>query len=70
VRQEIMSATRRLADFPLSGRVVPEVGTEEYREIIVRDYRIIYRATVQQVRIVTVVHGRRDLSSLAPFDEV
>ena len=52
-------AVDRLADFPLSGRVVPEVGRPEIREIIVNGYRIIYRHTGDDVVILTVHHGAR-----------
>jgi addiction module RelE/StbE family toxin len=67
VRQQIRDATRRLARFPLSGRVVPELHAGGYREVIVREDRIIYRVTADDVRIVTVVHGKRDLPSLPPL---
>lgn len=31
---QVFKATDRLEDFPLSGRVVPEIGREDIREII------------------------------------
>lgn len=68
IRQQITDATRRLAQFPLSGRIVPEFPDDNYREVIVRDYRIIYEPTQGKVEILTVVHGRRDLPSLRPRD--
>ena len=54
-------AVDRLADFPLSGRVVPETGRPELREIFVYSYRIIYRFTHDDVVILTVHHGARPL---------
>jgi plasmid stabilization system protein ParE len=54
-------AVDRLADFPLSGRVVPEVGRTEIREIFVYRYRLIYRYTADSVVILTVHHGARPL---------
>jgi toxin ParE1/3/4 len=63
MRQQIRNATRRLARFPLSGRTVPEFPAGPYRELIVREYRIIYEATGQQVEILTILHGKRDLPS-------
>jgi plasmid stabilization system protein ParE len=42
-------AVDRLADFPLSGRVVPEVGRMEIREVFVYSYRIIFRYTGEAV---------------------
>ena len=66
IAHQIRAATRRLARFPLSGRMVPEFETATLREIIVRDYRIIYRPIEGQVEVLTVVHGSRDLTALPP----
>jgi toxin ParE1/3/4 len=54
-------ATERLAEFPLSGRVVPETERPEIREVFVYSYRIIYRYTGDAVVILTVHHGARPL---------
>lgn len=67
--QQIRNATRRLMRFPRSGRIVPEIGSEPVREVIVGDYRVIYEVTETQVEILAVVHGSRDLPSLWPFGE-
>jgi addiction module RelE/StbE family toxin len=64
IRQEIKNATRRLELFPLSGRFMPELPDGPYREVIVRDYRILYESTEAHVEILTVVHGTRDLPAL------
>ncbi|MBI3007101.1 MAG: type II toxin-antitoxin system RelE/ParE family toxin [candidate division NC10 bacterium] len=37
----VFRVTDRLARFPRSGRVVPEIGREDIREIIVQSYRVI-----------------------------
>ena len=39
----LVSSTKRLADFPELGRVVPEFADPSIREIVVRSYRVIYR---------------------------
>lgn len=41
--QFLVSSTKRLADFPEMGRVVPEFDDPSLREIVVRSYRVIYR---------------------------
>jgi len=64
VGNRIKVSTRRLADFPLSGRVVPELPDYGFREVIVGAYRIIYEVVDDQVQILTVVHGSRDLPSI------
>ena len=64
--ESLISATDKLADFPDSGRRVPETGysTDDIRELIFSGYRIIYHVDRQNscVNIVTVVNSRRDLS--------
>jgi toxin ParE1/3/4 len=62
--ERIHKAPERLRQFPESGRTVPEFPHLPYREVIVDNYRIIYRydADSDRVLIVTVVHGRRLLS--------
>lgn len=50
----------RLGQFPESGRRVPEDRSEMYREVIVGNYRVVYRITNDSVVIVTVLHGARD----------
>lgn len=40
----ILTATDRLLSFPRSGRIVPEVGDESLREILVGFYRVVYLA--------------------------
>jgi len=49
----------QLTDFPTSGRVVPELGREDLRELIQGTYRIIYRIEKKAVLILTVRHGKR-----------
>src|SRR5437764_9951507 len=47
----LISNTRRLADFPEMGRVVPEFADPSIREIVVRSYRVIYRVDHGDCRI-------------------
>jgi plasmid stabilization system protein ParE len=61
IRQEIRSATRRFGRFPLSGRTLPEAPTGPLREIIVRDYRVIYAPGPDRVEILAAIHGARDV---------
>ena len=55
-------ATDHLASYPRSGRVVPELGIENIREVIVGSYRVIYRIRQDAVQIATVHHGARLLN--------
>ncbi len=57
--ERIIAAVDRLEAFPLSGRVVPEVGDESLREVVYGSYRIVYRLKAEVVEIVTVFHAAR-----------
>lgn len=59
---DILAAVERLAVFPESGRVVPELGVPEVREILFGNYRIAYRIERDSVTIITVYHGARLLN--------
>lgn len=59
--QRLISATEPLESFPNFGRVVPE-GDGRHREMLVRDYRILYRVEGEDIYIMTVVHGSRGLA--------
>jgi toxin ParE1/3/4 len=50
----LFKATDRLELFPESGRVVQEIGLSDYREIVYRSHRVIYRVEKSQVSILTV----------------
>lgn len=66
--RRILQATDRLELFPRSGRVVPETDQEDLREIILGNYRIIYRIAGEFIQVLTVYHSARlfDASSLPP----
>jgi len=55
---DLFSTVERLADFPKSGRMVPEVGSPRIRELIFGTYRVIYSAK-DQVDILTVRRSRQ-----------
>ena len=59
----IRSKVARLEKFPQSGRTVPEFPTSDLREIIVSDYRVIYRylKALSRVEILAVRHSARIL---------
>ena len=56
---DVFLAIDRLAAFPASGRVVPELKKADIREILLGNYRIIYRNASEKVQILTVHHGAR-----------
>ena len=57
---KIKTATEILIKHRFNGRIVPELGSENVREIIQGNYRIIYRLKdSNEIAIVTVHHGAR-----------
>jgi len=56
----LIEATDRLPEFPLSGRVIPEIDDQSCREIIYSAYRIMYRIVVDEIWITGIVHGARN----------
>jgi plasmid stabilization system protein ParE len=64
VVEQLLGVVGGLADFPLSGRMVPEVGQPTVREVIDGSYRIVYRVTPDEVQVVAVVHTARQFPDL------
>lgn len=58
----------RLADFPESGRIVPEVDVRRIRELIFGAYRVIY-SVKDKVEILTVRRGSQLLDASEIADE-
>jgi plasmid stabilization system protein ParE len=60
----IVESTEKLQATPCLGRVVPEFGRPELRELLFRGYRIVYVLQDDTATILRVVHAARDLTSL------
>jgi len=48
-----------LCRLPMRGRVVPELGRDNIREIIERNYRIAYRIGKDSITILTIFEGHK-----------
>lgn len=70
----IIVAVERLIPSPEMGRRVPEAEEKEgnIRELLFRNYRIMYRAEPQRILVLTIIHSARDVSSQEqkPWDVV
>ncbi len=61
--RKIRNRTSQLKSNYLSGRIVPEIGDDNIRELITGYYRIIYEVVNEtRVNILTVFHSARLLS--------
>ncbi|MEW6519976.1 MAG: type II toxin-antitoxin system RelE/ParE family toxin [Thermodesulfobacteriota bacterium] len=58
-RKQTEKISRRLEDFPESGRIMPEFPELPHREVIISPYRFFYKIKVDVVWIVAVWHGTR-----------
>jgi len=70
--EKIIEAVESLQKFPEIGRPVPEAEEQNIRELLFHHYRIIYRAELNRILVLTVIHGARDLSGreVKPWDVV
>jgi addiction module RelE/StbE family toxin len=53
--------SNQIADAPFSGRRVPEYELEQIREVIEGAYRIIYYIKPDQIDVLAVIHGARNV---------
>ncbi|HEY9032870.1 MAG TPA: type II toxin-antitoxin system RelE/ParE family toxin [Pseudomonadales bacterium] len=59
--REVLAKAGRLADFPRSGRIPPELPGSVYRELVVPPCRLFYREDAQRVFIIYVMREERQL---------
>ncbi len=57
--EEVREKVENLIQFPKMGRIVPELDESNIRELILRNYRIIYRILGEKIQIVRLFHGSR-----------
>ena len=53
--------SQQIGDVPLSGRRVPEYDMDQIREMIEGPYRIIYHIKSDQIDVLAVIHGSRNV---------
>src|SRR5438034_418034 len=59
---DVIRAVDRLLDFPKLCRIVPELKKANIREIILGNYRIVYRLRGRIAEILTIYHGAKLLN--------
>ena len=57
--------SQQIDEFPLSGREVAEFGVPQIRQVLERPFRIIYYIRPDQIDVIAVIHGARQI----PADE-
>lgn len=67
IEERLLKVVESLAEHPERGRVVPVLqrhGVTAFRELIAAPWRVMYRITGKQIRIVAIIDGRRDAADL------
>ena len=61
VGDAIIGSVEKLSDYPRFGRVVPELNDEDFRQIVLSPYRIVYEVSdsTKRISILRVWHGAR-----------
>ena len=60
VSQDILERSEKLNEFPEIGRIVPEIGEVNIREVIVYSYRLIYEISSDKIEVLTLIHCKQD----------
>jgi len=67
IYERIQEKAGKAAQFPEGHRVVPElqeIGVVEIREIIDSPWRIFFRSNDNEIRILSVIDGRRNIEEI------
>lgn len=56
---KLISVAETLSDNPEKGRVVPELSLENIRELLYKNYRIVYLIKKNSIDILTVFEGHQ-----------
>jgi toxin ParE1/3/4 len=67
--EDLVRRVDRLADHPQLGRVVPEYGQWQLRELVDRWNRVLYRLRSDAIEVVTIVPTRMPLDERDAGDE-
>jgi len=59
--EQVNEKIENLTQFPKMGRKVPELDDPHIRELILSNYRLIYRILGEKIQIVRLLHGSRIL---------
>ncbi|MCX4187824.1 type II toxin-antitoxin system RelE/ParE family toxin [Methylophaga sp. OBS4] len=59
--RQVFQSTKRLKDFPESGKAPSELQNTDYREIVIGPCRVFYRIEGKKVFILYVMRGEREL---------
>lgn len=59
--EQVREKVENLTQFPKMGRKVPELDDPNIRELILRNYRLIYQILGAKIQVIRLIHGSRIL---------
>lgn len=60
--EDVFASVDRLVGFPESGRIVPEIKRKEIREVVLGNYRVIYKIYESEIWVLLVKNYRQKLT--------
>ena len=57
--QKIINQTNKISRNPRLGRIVSEISNPDIRELLFKNYRLVYRISGNHIEILTVFEGHR-----------
>jgi toxin ParE1/3/4 len=68
--KSLINSTRKLETMPYCGRIVPELENYGFREVVYRNYRIVYRTlqNTADIEILAIIHSSREIKPLITPD--
>ncbi len=60
----VYEAVEHLAKFPESGSIVRELNRDDIRQVVVGDYRVIYRVKRKTPEVISVRHCRFQIDTI------
>ena len=67
--EKVFGRAEILSTHPRAGRMVPEIQDKTIRELILGNYRIIYKVYPKRIDILTVHHGSRPIENSSLFEK-
>jgi toxin ParE1/3/4 len=61
IADRLTRRSQQIAEFPLSGRIVPEFEHGQIREVLEGPYRIIYYVRPEQIDVLAVIHAAQEI---------
>jgi len=60
VSTELIEKAQNLNDFPEIGRIVPEIGDPNIRELFIYSYRLVYEIFPSKIEVLALIHSKRN----------